>query len=172
MAPLDSSVVNVAMPTLAEVFNTSVSTVSWVSMTYLLVLSSLMLTYGRLGDMLGYKKLLRGNVDFTISSLLCGLFSKYSAFNFCEGNSGIGWRADDGCSSGYTDKRLSIRREGKGTRLNAAMAVAFGLALVPAWRLLYTISVDIYFILISHRNSGYFLAKKVIPPDREIKPKI
>ncbi|MHB8927658.1 MAG: hypothetical protein ACYC9Q_08370 [Bacillota bacterium] len=51
MGPIDSSVANVAMPTLSRVFHVDLNTVGWVSMSYLLVLGSLILTYGRLGDM-------------------------------------------------------------------------------------------------------------------------
>ena len=54
MGPIDASVVNVAFPRLSEVFNVSVDVVGWVSMTYLLVLSSFLLSFGRLGDMFGF----------------------------------------------------------------------------------------------------------------------
>lgn len=74
MAPLDSSVVNIALPTIRSYFHTSLGTVEWVIMSYLLVISSLILTYGRLGDLYGHKRIyLSGFVVFTTGSLLCGL---------------------------------------------------------------------------------------------------
>lgn len=74
MAPLDSSVVNIALPTIRTSFNTSLGMVEWVIMSYLLVISSLILTYGRLGDLFGHKKIyLSGFAIFTSGSLLCGL---------------------------------------------------------------------------------------------------
>lgn len=74
MAPLDSSVVNIALPTIRTFFQTSLGTVEWVIMSYLLVISSLILIYGRLGDLYGHKKIyLSGFVVFTTGSLLCGL---------------------------------------------------------------------------------------------------
>ena len=74
MAPLDSSVVNIALPTIRTFFHTSMGTVEWVIMSYLLVISSLILTYGRLGDLYGHKKIyLTGFGVFTTGSLMCGL---------------------------------------------------------------------------------------------------
>ena len=74
MGPIDASVVNVAFPRLSEVFNVSVDVVGWVSMTYLLVLSSFLLSFGRLGDMFGFRRIfLAGNAIFTVASVLCGM---------------------------------------------------------------------------------------------------
>jgi len=74
MSTLDSSVVNIALPQISIYFNASISTIEWVVMAYLLVISSLLLTYGKLGDMYGHKKIyLNGFLIFTIGSVLCGL---------------------------------------------------------------------------------------------------
>jgi EmrB/QacA subfamily drug resistance transporter len=74
MAALDSSIVNVAIPVIQEYFHVSLSMVEWVITAYLLVVSSLLLSFGRLSDLYGQKKLyLVGMVIFTISSMLCGL---------------------------------------------------------------------------------------------------
>ena len=63
-----------ALPTLVKELGTNFSTVTWVVLSYVLVLTSLMLGVARLGDMYDKKKLyLGGLVLFTISSLLCGL---------------------------------------------------------------------------------------------------
>lgn len=74
MATLDSSVVNIALPQISTYFNVTISTIEWVVMAYLLVISSLLLTYGRLGDMYGHKRIYsNGFLIFTAGSLLCGL---------------------------------------------------------------------------------------------------
>ncbi len=74
MSALDSSVVNIALPRIGSYFGISLSIVEWVVMAYLLVISSLLLTYGRLGDMYGHKRIyLTGFVIFTAGSLLCGM---------------------------------------------------------------------------------------------------
>ena len=56
MGPIDASVVNVVLPTITDFFHTEISIAQWVPMIYLLMISSLLLTYGRLGDILGYRR--------------------------------------------------------------------------------------------------------------------
>jgi EmrB/QacA subfamily drug resistance transporter len=74
MATLDSSVVNIALPQITTYFKASLSMIEWVVMAYLLVISSVLLTYGRLGDLYGHKRMyLMGFLIFTAGSILCGL---------------------------------------------------------------------------------------------------
>lgn len=74
MSALDGSIVSIAIPLIREQYMASVSDVSWVSAAYLLVISSLLLSTGRLGDMLGFKGVYSaGYIIFGLGSLLCGL---------------------------------------------------------------------------------------------------
>ena len=74
MAPIDGSMVNVILPTLTEVFSAEIATAQWVPMIYLLIISSLLLFFGRLGDAWGYKRVFQyGLVVFVAASGLCGL---------------------------------------------------------------------------------------------------
>ncbi|HYE84309.1 MAG TPA: MFS transporter [Clostridia bacterium] len=74
MAALDTSVVNIALPNISTFFGAPLYIIEWVVMSYLLVISSLLLTYGRLGDMYGHKRIYVGGfVIFTAGSLLCSL---------------------------------------------------------------------------------------------------
>jgi EmrB/QacA subfamily drug resistance transporter len=74
MSTLDSSIVNISLPTLEEQLHTDFATIQWVILSYLLVITSMMLGIARLGDMLGKKKLyVTGLALFTLGSLLCGL---------------------------------------------------------------------------------------------------
>ena len=84
MFTLDTSIVNIALPTLVKIFNTSFSMIQWVVLSYLLVINALVLGAARLGDMIGKKPLyLGGLVVFTVSSLLCGLaMNVYSLIGF------------------------------------------------------------------------------------------
>jgi len=73
MAALDGSVVNTILPVLREAFNSNVATIEWVVTVYLLVLSGLLLTFGRLGDLRGHKSIyVWGFGIFILSSGLCG----------------------------------------------------------------------------------------------------
>jgi EmrB/QacA subfamily drug resistance transporter len=73
MAPLDGSIVNTVLPAITQYFHTDISVVQWVPTIYLLTISCLILLYGRLGDMVGYKKIfIFGLAAFTGASVLCG----------------------------------------------------------------------------------------------------
>lgn len=73
LTPLDSSIVNTVLPTITEYFDTDISIVQWVPTVYLLGISCLIMLYGRLGDIIGHKKVfIYGLVAFTAASVLCG----------------------------------------------------------------------------------------------------
>ncbi len=74
MATLDGSIVNVALPTLTEYFKTDITTIEWVIMAYLLTITSLLLSLGRISDMIGRKPIfVAGLALFTVGSGLCAL---------------------------------------------------------------------------------------------------
>ncbi|WP_321507710.1 MFS transporter [uncultured Methanoregula sp.] len=74
MGSLDSTIVNISLPTIASSFGVDISIVSWVVLAYLLVLAGLLLTFGRLGDLMGFRRIfIAGFTIFTAGSLLCGL---------------------------------------------------------------------------------------------------
>lgn len=74
MGPIDASAVNVALPTIATFFDVDISTVQWIPAAHLLAVSSLILLFGRAGDVFGCRRIfLLGIVGFTSSSILCGL---------------------------------------------------------------------------------------------------
>ena len=56
MSSLDSSVVNLVTPMIKESIGITLSTVEWIVTAYLLVISSLLLTFGRISDLYGHKK--------------------------------------------------------------------------------------------------------------------
>jgi EmrB/QacA subfamily drug resistance transporter len=74
MGQLDASIVTVALPTLSKTFDASVGAVTWVGLSYLLVLVATVTAVGRFADMWGRKLLyVYGFVIFTGASALCGL---------------------------------------------------------------------------------------------------
>ena len=73
---LDSTIVNVALPTLGREFHVAVTDVEWVVIGYLLALASAIPAAGWLSDRFGSKKVFLGSlVVFTVSSGLCGIAS-------------------------------------------------------------------------------------------------
>ncbi len=74
LTTIDASIVNLALPTLVRYFDTTFAIVQWVVLAYLLTISTLMLSFGRLADMIGKKRLYAiGFVVFTVGSVLCGI---------------------------------------------------------------------------------------------------
>jgi EmrB/QacA subfamily drug resistance transporter len=74
MSALDSSIVNVALPSIQRNLHFSQSSLTWVVDAYLIAFGSFLLLAGRLGDLLGRKKVfLSGVAIFTASSLICAL---------------------------------------------------------------------------------------------------
>jgi len=71
---LDSTIVNVAIPTIRDNLNASYAAIQWVVAGYALTFATLLVTGGRMGDVFGYKKLFMFGVGgFTVASLLSGL---------------------------------------------------------------------------------------------------
>ncbi|KJR49278.1 MDR-type permease [Desulfosporosinus sp. I2] len=74
MATLDSSIVNVALPTISSQLNSDLSTLQWVVTAYLLTITSLLPVFGRLADLFGRKRVFGlGFLVFIFGSALCGL---------------------------------------------------------------------------------------------------
>lgn len=72
LSSLGTSIANVALPSLSSVFQASFQQVQWVVLSYLLAITTLIVSAGRLGDMLGRRQLLLGGVAlFSLASLLC-----------------------------------------------------------------------------------------------------
>ena len=73
MATLDGSIVNVALPAVRASFGASIGSVEAVVSVYLLVISATLLAAGRLGDVLGRRRVYAGGLLlFTLGSGLCG----------------------------------------------------------------------------------------------------
>lgn len=78
MATLDSSIVNIALPTLSRTFTVAMTTVEWVSLAYLLTITGLLLPLGGLGDRMGRRRLYTAGIAlFTIGSALCATASSF-----------------------------------------------------------------------------------------------
>ena len=74
MGTVDGSIVNVALPSLTTDLHTRFYLVQWAVLSFLMGLAVCLLTAGRLGDMLGKKRVFTaGLVIFVLSSALCGL---------------------------------------------------------------------------------------------------
>jgi EmrB/QacA subfamily drug resistance transporter len=74
LATIDGSIVNIALNTLVRDLHQPLAVIEWVVLAYMLTICTLLISAGKLGDMLGKKRLyLAGMIIFTIGSTLCGL---------------------------------------------------------------------------------------------------
>ncbi len=74
MSALDGSIINIIIPQIQGQYQATMGDISWVSAAYLVTISSLLLSVGRLGDMWGYKWVFgSGFLVFGLGSLVCGL---------------------------------------------------------------------------------------------------
>ncbi len=88
---IDLFIVNVALPVISNNFHTSLSLASWTISAYALMLGVFPAGMGRIGDILGQKKLyITGLVIFTLSSLACGLAGNIAQLIFFRVIQGIG----------------------------------------------------------------------------------
>ncbi|WP_241135200.1 MFS transporter, partial [Achromobacter xylosoxidans] len=74
MIVLDTTIVNVALPSIREDLHFTETSLVWVVNAYMLTFGGFLLLGGRLGDLLGHRRMfLAGLVLFTLASLACGL---------------------------------------------------------------------------------------------------
>jgi EmrB/QacA subfamily drug resistance transporter len=167
MSTLDTSVVNVALPTLVQELHTTLATVQWVVLSYLLVIAALMLSVARLGDMLGKKRLYNlGLVLFTIGSLLSGLSPSVGwliGFRALQGTGAVMMTA---LGTAIITEVFPAEERGRALGINGAI-VSVGIAAGPVlgglligtvgWRSIFLINVPIGVL-------AAIIVYRVIPP--------
>jgi EmrB/QacA subfamily drug resistance transporter len=171
MSQLDASIVTMAFPTLQRSFHASLGSVTWVGLSYLLVLVGLVTGIGRMADMVGRKLLYTyGFVVFVVGSALCGLAPTLPAL--------VGFRVLQAVGAAMLQANsvaiivLALPREklGRGIGIQGA-AQALGLALGPTigglliglggWRLIFLVNVPVGI-------AGMVMARYLVPRSRDL----
>src|SRR5437870_10480563 len=94
MIVLDTTIVNVALPSIREDLGFSQTSLAWVVNAYLLTFGGFLLLGGRLGDLFGHRRLfLAGIALFTSASLACGLSSSQHLLEGARAVPGLGGAA-------------------------------------------------------------------------------
>jgi MFS transporter, DHA2 family, methylenomycin A resistance protein len=124
---LDTSIVNVALGSIANALATDTAGLQWVVNAYTLSFASLLLTGGALGDRLGAKNVyFAGLAVFTLASALCGLAPNLAALTGARVLQGIGASMLVPCALMLINRAYTDRAE-------RSRAMAYGQA-VAAWR--------------------------------------
>jgi EmrB/QacA subfamily drug resistance transporter len=174
MSTLDVGIINVALPTLVQAFDTSFPTTQWAVLSYQLVSSGLVLGATRLGDMWGKKSLYQaGLVLFTFSSLLCAFAPSIEWL--------IGFRALQGLGAVFisglglaiiteifpsSERGRSVGTIGSVVSLGIAFGPSAGglLLSLSGWHSIFLINVPLGII-------ASFLVAKVVPPSVRVEGK-
>ncbi|WP_300673170.1 MFS transporter [Desulfoluna sp.] len=131
MSTLDSSIVNVALPTLMGKLDTTLLTIEWVVLSYLIAFTALILSFGRLSDILGRRRILvTGHALFTTSSLLCALSPSVGALIAARTLQGTGAAMIMSCSQALIVDAFPETERGRALG-SIATVVAAGLTSGP-----------------------------------------
>lgn len=153
MSALDGSVVNTALPVISTYFNTDISNIEWVVTIYLLVLSGLLLSFGRLGDLRGHKTVfISGFGIFVISSALCGFAPSLAWLIFFRAIQALGAAMLSANSPAILTKSFPGSQRGQALGLQATMTY-LGLTVGPSlggwltdlfsWRAIFYINIPV-----------------------------
>ncbi len=150
---IDVSVVNVALPSIAEDFTASTTQLSWVVSGYNISLASLLLLSGRLADRLGRRRLFMvGVVGFLAGSALCGLAPNAEALIAARVVQAIGGALLTPASLAMVLPQFPLAKRGVAIgvwgamgALGAAFGPSVGALLIEAsnWRLIFLINIPI-----------------------------
>lgn len=166
MASLDTSIANAGLPTLAVAFNASFQEVQWIVLSYLLAITTLIVSVGRLGDILGRRPLLLAGIGlFTVASLLCGMVSTLPLLITARAAQGIGAAIMLALTVAFVGETVEKEKTGSAMGLLGTMS-AIGTTLGPSlggvliaafsWRTLFLINVPLGVL-------NFYLAHRYLP---------
>lgn len=158
MTALDTSVVNTVLPVIGQNFSKAITTVEWVVTIYLLVLSGLLLSFGRLGDMRGHKTIyLSGFVIFMAGSFFSGAAPSVIFLIASRGLQALGAAMLAANSPAILTKSFPMEQRGQALGLQATMtylgltagpSLGGWLASVFGWRVVFYINLPVGLVAI------------------------
>ncbi len=170
MSSLGTSIANVGLPTLAENFDASFQRVQWVVLAYLLAITTLVVSAGRLGDVVGRRRLLlAGIVLFTVSSILCGVAPSLGLLIAARAAQGLGAAVMMALAMALVGEAVPKARIGSAMGLLGTVSAA-GTALGPTLGGVLIASFGwqaIFFVNVPLGVLGLVLAGRFLPADRQ-----
>jgi EmrB/QacA subfamily drug resistance transporter len=169
LSSLGISIANVALPTLTQAFNASFQEVQWIVLAYLLAITTLVVSVGRLGDITGRRRLLlAGLFLFTVASVLCGVAPTLSLLIAARVAQGLGAAVMMALTIAFVGETIPKARTGSAMGLLGTMS-AIGTALGPSlgglliagagWRAIFLVNVPLGLLAV-------VLAYCYLPADR------
>lgn len=153
MSTLDGSIVNVALPTIMAELKSEMAVIEWVLMIYLLTVSSLLLSFGRLSDIKGRRWVYsRGLMVFSAGSFFCGMAPTAAILIGARAFQGVGAAMIMACTPALVADTFPAAERGRAMGMVGAV-VASGLTLGPAlggwilelasWQFIFYINIPI-----------------------------
>jgi len=169
IATLDYSMLNISLPNIAKYFDVKLITVSWIPLSYLLIITSSLLGFGKLGDIKGYKKLfILGMSIFIGGTFLCSLAPKMASMLVSRIVQSFGEAMYSPVAIALITTALPKELRGKALGI-MALAQGVGLTIGPVlgalinsyvgWRFVFLVNIPIGLAVI-------FFAAKMLP-DRQ-----
>jgi EmrB/QacA subfamily drug resistance transporter len=169
LASLSTSIANVALPTLAHAFSAAFQDVQWVVVAYLLAITALIVGAGRLGDLIGRRRLLlAGLLLYTAASTLCGAAPTLWLLIAARAAQGAGAAVMMALTMAFVGETVPKEKTGSAMGLLGTTS-AIGTALGPSlggiliagfgWRAIFLISLPLGAMTL-------FLAYRYLPADR------
>jgi EmrB/QacA subfamily drug resistance transporter len=166
LSSLGISIANVALPTLAQAFTASFQDVQWVVLAYLLAITILIVSAGRVGDIMGHRRvLLAGILLFTVASLLCGVAPALWMLIAARAVQGLGAAILMALTVAFVRETVPKARTGSAMGLLGTMS-AIGTALGPSlggvliagpgWRAIFLVMVPLGIL-------NLLLARRALP---------
>jgi EmrB/QacA subfamily drug resistance transporter len=153
MCMLDNYIVNISLPAISKSFNVGIDGVSWIVIVYLLILTSAIPFFGKLGDRIGLIKLfIAGYIVFISGSLLCGISSSIYMLIFSRFLQALGGAVLYTVPSAIITRYLPLEKRGYSFGiLSTAAAVGFAMGaplggLITAnfgWQWVFLINIPI-----------------------------
>jgi EmrB/QacA subfamily drug resistance transporter len=153
MATLDGSIVNIALPSIMADFGVQLATVQWVVMIYLLTVTSLLLSFGRLSDIQGRRLVYSSGLFlFSLGSLFCGMAITVHWLIISRFFQGLGAAMTMACTPALIVDTFPEDKRGRAIGLMGSV-VAAGLTAGPvlggvlihylSWRAIFYINIPI-----------------------------
>ncbi|MBB5959601.1 EmrB/QacA subfamily drug resistance transporter [Saccharothrix tamanrassetensis] len=150
---LSTSIANVGLPSMAVAFDAAFHEVQWVVIAYLLATTTLVVGVGRLGDLVGRRRLLLGGIAaFTLATLLCGLAPNLPLLVAGRALQGVGAACMMALTMAFVGETVTEDRTGRVMGLLGTMS-AVGTALGPSlggalialfgWRAIFLVGVPL-----------------------------
>lgn len=170
LSSLGTSIANVGLPTLTQVFDASFQHVQWVVIAYLLAITTLIVSVGRLGDLTGRRRLLLIGIGvFTLASALCGFAPSLPLLIAARALQGLGAAIMMALTLAFVGETVAKAKTASAMGLLGTMS-AIGTAMGPSlggllidgygWRAIFLIIVPLGLLTL-------VLAHRYLPADRQ-----